>query len=85
MPDEWREALQNDEQALPVDPEAWPTVQLWLRVQTQWRTSMGGFVGLDYPAVFAVMDRARIEDNDGQLFEGLQVMEFAVLNTLNKD
>jgi len=68
---------------MPVEPEAWPVVQLWLRVQTQWRVGgMGGAVGLDYPAVFAVMDRLRIDDNDGALFAGVQVMEVAALRAL---
>lgn len=68
---------------MPVEPEAWPVVQIWLRVQTQWRVAgMGGAIGLDYPAVFGVMDRARIDDNDGELFAGVQVMEVAALRAL---
>lgn len=69
-----------------IEPDAWPAVQLWLRVQTQWRVvGMGSAIGLDYPAVFAVMDRAKIADPDGRLFEDLQVMEIAALRALRKD
>lgn len=46
---------------------------------------MGSAIGLDYPAVFAVMDRAKIADPDGRLFEDLQVMEIAALKALRKD
>ena len=54
-----------------------------MRVQTQWRVSgMGGAVGLDYQAVDVVMRRLRIEDGDGELFAGLQVMEIAALKAL---
>ncbi len=50
-------------------------------MQTQWRTSFGGLVGLDYPAVLAVLDRLKL-DPDGEIFDGLQVMEFAALQAL---
>lgn len=56
---------------------------LWLRVQTQWRVAgIGGVVGLDYPAVFAVMDRLKVADEDGELFAGLQVMEVAAMKAI---
>ena len=75
-------ALGEDRQTFEVLPEAWPVVQLFLRVQTQWRTGPGGFVGLDYQAVFSVMERLKIQDDDGELFAGLQIMEAVALNTL---
>lgn len=59
---------------------------LFLRVQTQWRYSFGGATGLDYQAVFTTMDRLRVVDTDGLIFEGLQVMEAAALRAmLEKD
>lgn len=59
-------------------PENWPVVQAWLRVQTQWRMSFGGPVGLDYPAVESVLRRLDPRGWEA-LFDGVQVMEFAVL------
>ena len=50
-------------------------------MQTQWRTSFGGLVGLDYTAVLGLLDRLKI-DPDGEIFEGLQIMEFAALQAL---
>ncbi len=81
-PDEWLEALEDDEQELEIEPDCWPTVQAWMRIQTQWRTTFGGYTGLDYPAVFQVLDRLKIADPDGELFAGLQVMEFAALKAM---
>lgn len=63
----------------------WPVVRLWLAVQTQWRTSFGGLVGLDYPAVFAVMAHTGVTDPTGEIFDGLQTMESAALAALRKD
>lgn len=66
-----------------VFPENWPVVDLFLRLQTQWRfTGMGVAAGLDYTAVDVVMRRLRIEDLDGSIFAGLQVMEVAALNAV---
>ena len=58
---------------------------LWLSVSTQWRTSFGGLVGLDYPAVFAVMSHNKVSDPDGEIFGGLQMMEGAALDALRED
>jgi hypothetical protein len=69
-------------EAIDVLAENWPTVQLWLRIQTQWRVSgMGGPVGLDYTAVEAAMRMLRLR-NRTELFDGLQVMEVAALKAM---
>lgn len=79
--DSLREASPDEE--FEVLPENWPIVELFMTVQTQWRfTGMGGAVGLDYNAVDVVMRRLRMEDSDGALFRGLQVMEVAALNAV---
>lgn len=82
VPQELLDALSDEQADMEIEPDAWQTVQLWLRVQTQWRTSIGGIVGLDYPAVFQLMDRLKIKDPDGEVFDGLQIMEFAALKAL---
>lgn len=64
-------------------PECWPTVDLFLRVQTQWRfAGMGHPVGLDYNAADVVMRRLGVADPEGKIFAGLQIMEVAALNAL---
>lgn len=63
-------------------PENWPTIQMFLRVQTQWRTAMNGLVGLDYGAVEWLF-RLYAVDDPRTLLEGLQVMEAAAIVKLN--
>ena len=58
-------------------------VEMFMRMQTQWRTSMSGAVGLDYAAL-EWLCRLFPVDNPQELFEGLQVMEYTALNCFNK-
>lgn len=69
---------------LEVWPDNWPTVQAWLRCQTQWRAIPGGAIGLDYVAVEMVLSRMGLLD-DEPVFDGLQVMETAALRVITKD
>lgn len=63
-------------------PEAWPAVDLFLKVQTQWRGGASGILGLDYGAVRWVMELyAAVDPRD--LFEDLQVIEARVIETIN--
>jgi hypothetical protein len=68
----------------PVLPENWDACQLYLAVQTQWRTSpVGGLIGLDYNAVDVVFRRRRFKDSP-VLFEQLQLMERTTLDAWEK-
>ncbi len=64
-------------------PENWAAVQLFLRCQTQWRTTAAGVCGLDYSAVQWVFRLYEVE-NPRELLEDLQVMEAAAIEILNK-
>jgi len=61
----------------------WQCVEMFLRLQTQWRVGMSGLIGLDYGAaewlfrLYAVTEPA-------SLLEDLQVMEAAVLAAIAK-
>lgn len=63
-------------------------IRLFNSVQTQWRVAgMGGVTGLDYPAVFATMDRlfrAHSEERRDALFADLQEMEREALAVMAK-
>jgi hypothetical protein len=59
--------------------ENWDTVMLFLRVQTQWRTS-----GLGYPAVESVMRMCRVKDR-GAMLDRLRVMEAAALEAMSEE
>ena len=63
-------------------PENWPAVEMFLRCQTQWRTTMNGVLGLDYGAVAWVLKLYEVEDQRSML-EDLQVMEAAAMVTIN--
>lgn len=59
---------------------------MFLRVQTQWRVigGMGAYyVGLDYQAVAWILSLYNVEQ-PREVLEGLQAMEAAALQVLNK-
>ena len=63
--------------------ENWPVLEMFLRCQTQWRTTMNGVLGLDYGAVAWLFKMYAVEDPPA-LLEDLQVMESVVVATVNK-
>jgi hypothetical protein len=75
----------------PIDDAFWlwpcnvPSLQLWLRVQTQWRVGMAGATGLDYHAVEATLRLSAVPRRDWpQQFADLQGMESAWLEEAHK-
>ena len=62
--------------------ENWPVLEMFLRCQTQGRTTMSGVLGLDYAAVAWVLKLYEVEDQRA-LLEDLQVMEAAAMATIN--
>ena len=55
---------------------------MFLRCQTQWRTTMSGVLGLDYGVVAWLFKMYAVEDPRA-LLEDLQIMEAAVMMALN--
>jgi hypothetical protein len=64
-------------------PENWSAVEMFMRVQTQWRAAMNGVIGLDYTALAWLLTLYEVKDQRS-LLEDLQVMEAAALTILNK-
>ncbi len=62
--------------------ENWTVVQMFLRCQTQWRTTMNGVLGLDYGAVAWLFKMYAVKD-PRELLEDLQIMEAAAMLTIN--
>ena len=62
--------------------ENWPVVEMFMRVQTQWRTTMNGVLGLDYAALAWLFMMYEVQDQRA-LLEDLQVMEAAAMLTIN--
>ena len=56
---------------------------MFLRCQTQWRTTMSGVIGLDYAAVQWLFRLYGVEDQR-TLLEDLQTMEVAAMQAINK-
>jgi len=63
-------------------PDCWPAVDLFIKAQTQWRTSAAGLIGLDYGAVRWLMEIYAISDAC-RVLEDLQVIEARVLEAMN--
>lgn len=55
---------------------------MFLRVQTQWRTTMNGVLGLDYGALAWLFKMYAVEDPRA-LLEDLQIMEAAAMMVIN--
>lgn len=65
-------------------PENWPSFSLFCQLQTQWRTGMGGATGLDYTALYPLLDRMADDAEQWDLlFDDVQVMERAALSAMS--
>jgi len=63
--------------------ENWQSVEIFLKMQTQWNVTMGGYVGLKYEVLQWLSQLYDVEDKR-HLLEDIQVMEAAALSELNK-
>ena len=78
-------AAVGTEKMVEVWPENWPAFVLFSRVNTQWRVGMGGASGLDYSAVYPLIDRQNLPPNEwDQIFTDIQTLEAAALATMNE-
>jgi len=72
----------------PVEFAIWPenleTVQLFMDVQTQWRTTSGGVMGLDYGVVLSLLSLKGATDPIALLGD-LQVMEMRARELINQE
>ncbi len=79
--------LEGYEPEKPTAFEIWPenmaAVDLFMRCSSQWRMGPSGATGLDYTALFRLLDLYAITD-PRDTFERVQIMEFAVLRKLNE-
>jgi len=66
-----------------VHPDKWSTVEMFLRLQTQWRSTMKGVIGLDYSAAQWLFRLYEVQDQRA-LLEDLQTMEVAAMQAINK-
>jgi hypothetical protein len=75
-----------EEEHFEVWEENWDTLMMFLRMQTQWTVTMGGYVGLKYEVLLGASGLMSLYDveNPREMLESLQVMEAAALFELNK-
>ncbi len=75
-----------EEEHFEVWEENWDAVMMFLRLQTQWSVTMGGYVGLKYEVLLGAGGLMSLYDVDNprELLEEIQVMEAAALSELNK-
>jgi|TARA_Y100000592_G_scaffold22329_1_gene34638 hypothetical protein len=79
-----KEEKQDDD--FEVWEENWEAVMMFLRMQTQWTTSMAGYVGLKYEVLLGsggLFDLYNVEDRRDVL-ERLQILEATALSELRK-
>ena len=69
------------------DVEVWPehhaAFNIFSKLHTQWRVDMGKKTGLDYGALYPLLDRAKSDDWQ-QLFDDVRTMEIAALKAINE-
>lgn len=71
-----------DDDVIEVWPENWQSFELFAVMGTQWRISMAGRAGLDYNALYPLLDRAGGDWQ--QLFDDVRAMESAALAEMQK-
>ena len=79
-------AEKKKEEDYEVWEENWEAVMMFLRMQTQWTTSMAGYVGLKYEVLLGsggLFDLYNVKDRRDVL-ERLQVLEATALSELRK-
>ena len=70
--------------------EVWPenhaVFSLFNALGTQWRVGMGGYTGLDYSAVYPLLDRKAKDPQEwDEMFSDIQVMEGAALKQMSEN
>jgi hypothetical protein len=84
-----RQRLETHDRHFEVYEENWPSLELFLEVQSQWRLVAGmsgaSYLGLDYQGVEAFMRLKPVPRKDrAGLFQDLLIMEREALRVLNK-
>ena len=72
------------EENFEVDADHWESVMFFIKLMTQWRTTMGGVIGLDYSVLQMLFDLYDV-NNRLDIFEDIQIMERVAMKHLNKE
>jgi len=67
-------------------PENWEAFHLFTRMQTQWTVGFGGRTGLRYEALYPLLDRMGLPQDEWEdLFDDVRTLEIAALTQMNED
>jgi hypothetical protein len=67
-------------------PENWDAWLLFARMQTQWAVGFSGRTGLRYEALYPLLDRLRLHQDEWEdLFDDVRHMEVAALTQMSKN
>lgn len=80
--DEMVVAQKNDD--FEVLQENWHIIEMWLRMQTQWRATHGVLIGLDYNVAKWLFDVYQVTDHK-EMIEALMIMERTALEAINEE
>lgn len=73
-----------EEPPVQVWPENLPAVRVFLAMRTQWLSTAGGLIGLNYAALPELWRRLKVPpDKRDEVFADLQVIEFAALEAMH--
>ena len=77
-------AARGGERVVEVWPDNHAAFILFNNLSTQWRIGMGGTTGLDYAAVYPLLDRAAKDPQEwDEMFSDIKVMEVAALKQMS--
>jgi len=66
-------------------PDTEESVEFFELVGTQWRTGVNGCIGLDYPAIYPLMERLKLsEEHWARLFCDLRILEDEALAAMHE-
>lgn len=81
----WGLSLGDFDEVFEVWPENWPAFLLFARVNTQWRENGFDPVGLDYSAVYPLLDRTCNSQLEWEeMFDDIRDMEAAAIAVIRK-
>lgn len=79
-------AARGGERVVEVWPENHAAFSLFNNLSTQWRVGMNGPTGLDYNAVYPLLDRAAKDPQEwDEMFSDIQVMEGSALKQMSEN
>jgi hypothetical protein len=79
-------ARASESEVIEIWPENWPSVCMFTLLATQWRVGVSGATGLDYSALYPLLDKATTSLEAWQeLFDDIRHMERVALEAMRDE